>query len=126
MTGRSVEIICTACGADALLRREPIYEGFSKVGDRLLCSACGCEFEDEESVPYKEVRTGPAVFSDADRTEHVDVFAGDEKHRLCRYCKHYVVNPFTQRCGFHNRIVEATDTCPDFDEQEEESMGEDS
>jgi len=43
-----------------------------------------------------------------------DIFAEDEKGRNCRYCKHYVVNPFTQRCGLHGRTVEATDTCEDF------------
>ena len=27
----------------------------------------------------------------------------------------YVVNPFTQRCGLHNRVVQATDYCDDFE-----------
>jgi hypothetical protein len=114
-----VEIVCTACGADTLLRREPFYEGFRKVGDRLLCASCGHEFEDEESVPYKRLQKAPSVFSEADRSKHVDVFAADEKGCLCRYCMHYVVNPFTQRCGLHNQVVEATDTCPDFEKKEE-------
>jgi len=119
MSAHSVEIVCTACGADTLVRREPVYEGFKKVGEKLLCASCGCEFADEESVPYKRARKSPAVFSEADLSKHVDVFAGDEKHRLCRYCQHYVVNPFTQRCGLHDRVVEATDTCPDFEEKKE-------
>jgi hypothetical protein len=29
------------------------------------------------------------------------------------------VNPFTQRCGLHQRAVKATDYCDDFDPREE-------
>ena len=119
MTRQPVEIVCTVCGADTLLRREPVYDGFKKIGEELLCAACGHAFESEETVPFKQRSQGPSIFSDADRPRNVDVFAGDEKGRLCRYCKNYVVNPFTQRCSLHNRVVEATDTCPDFEKQEE-------
>jgi hypothetical protein len=116
----SLEITCPACGKETLLRREPRYEGFKKVGDTLSCLACGHEFASEEDVPYRD-RSGPAVFSEEDRSATVDVFAEDEKGRNCRHCRHYVVNPFTQRCGLHNRVVEATDSCPDFSPPEAES-----
>jgi hypothetical protein len=32
MKARSVEILCAACGADTLVKMEPVYEGFKKVG----------------------------------------------------------------------------------------------
>jgi hypothetical protein len=35
--------------------------------------------------------------------------------RICRNCRSYVVNPFTQKCMLHEREVTATDTCPDFE-----------
>jgi hypothetical protein len=34
--------------------------------------------------------------------------------RICRHCRHYVVNPYTQKCMLHDREVTAVDTCADF------------
>ena len=59
------------------------------------------------------------VFTDADKSEQVDVFEEDEKARNCRHCAHYIVNPFTQRCALHFKEVQATDLCDDFEVKEE-------
>ncbi len=112
-----VEISCPACGTDALLLRTPRYDGFSKVGETLSCSACGHEFDSEEQVPFR--RQAPVrIFTDADRSAKLDVFEGEET-RLCLHCRHYVVNPFTQWCGVHKKEVAATDTCSSFDRKDE-------
>lgn len=113
------EIVCTACGADTLVKREPTYEGFKKVGETFVCVSCGHAFASEAEVPFKGRKT-LNIFSKADLGPKVDVFAGDEKGRICRYCGHYVVNPFIQRCGRHHREVQATDTCSDFAVKEPE------
>jgi hypothetical protein len=115
----SLEFVCSECGAEALLRREPVYEGFKKTGERLLCSACGHEFESTDQVPFRS-KEAPAVFDNGDRPEPVTVFNEDERHKNCRYCKHYVVNPFVQRCDLHRRFVEATDFCPEFEKKPED------
>ena len=111
---KSVEIICSHCGAEALLSREPVYEGFTKTGEQLSCSACGFEFPSEEEVPYKEKEAAPVVFTDADRSEKVQVFDEGENKSLCRYCANYVVNPFMQFCSHHKKEVQATDSCAEF------------
>ncbi|MDP6630631.1 MAG: hypothetical protein QGH42_13475 [Kiritimatiellia bacterium] len=108
-----IEILCTACGEDTLLKREPVYEGFTRAGEELSCASCGHVYASEAEVPFKEKRT-VEVFTDDDRPDTVDIFDDDEKQRVCRYCKHYVVNPFAQRCDRHVRFVEATDYCDDF------------
>jgi hypothetical protein len=113
VSNKPLEIKCTACAADAWLRREAVYEGFKKTGETLRCSACGHEFASEAEVPFK-ARKIPRVFTDADRSKTVEIFRGDEKGRNCRHCRHYVVNPFVQRCGLHHREVKATDLCADF------------
>jgi rRNA maturation protein Nop10 len=113
MADRTLEIICTACGADTLVRREPRFEGFKKVGERLLCASCGHEFASEAEVPFKQ-KTSLAVFGAEDKSREIRVFRDDEKGRTCRHCAHYVVNPFTQRCGRTQKIVQATDSCEDF------------
>jgi rubredoxin len=113
-----VEIQCPSCGKEALLLREPKYDGFTRVGETLSCSSCGHEFETEEDVPFKE-RKAAAVFSDEDRSPDLHVFEEGEV-QICRHCRHYVINPFTQWCGVHKKEVEATDTCKAFDRKEEE------
>ena len=101
----SVEIVCPACGDETLLLRKPVYDGFAKVGEALSCSGCGHVFLSEEDVPFKEQRR-VEVFTDADRPEVPTVFKGDEV-KFCRHCRHYVLNPFTQWCGVHNKEVAA-------------------
>ena len=123
MAQNSIEIVCTACGQEALLRREPVYEGFRRVGEQLICSGCGHVYEDEASVPFK-TRKMTSIFGEQDRPVTADIFGDDERHKNCRYCKHYVVNPFTQRCGLHDKEVQATDICFDFEEAEEEQADE--
>ncbi|MBP7829432.1 MAG: hypothetical protein KA248_05905 [Kiritimatiellae bacterium] len=115
---KGIEIVCAACGAEALLRREPRYEGFRKTGEILTCAACGHEYASEEEVPFKE-KGRPHVFSEADRSAPVHVFREGEAERLCRHCVHYVINPFMQWCGLHRREVEATDTCARFQRKPE-------
>ena len=112
--GATNQIACAACGEDSLLKRTPVYDGFRKTGETLSCANCGHVFASEAEVPFKGP-TRPRIFDDADRPRNVDVFRDDPRGRMCRYCRHYVVNPFTQRCGRHCRSVEATDGCADFE-----------
>ncbi|MBN2162342.1 MAG: hypothetical protein JXR25_15120 [Pontiellaceae bacterium] len=113
---KAVEIICRNCGADTLLRRDPIYEGFTRTGEQLSCSSCGYVYDEETDVPFKTRTTDPQIFTDADRSVKVDVFDEGENARLCRYCASYIVNPFTQFCAVHKKEVQATDTCPRFEQ----------
>jgi len=118
MGEKALEIICPVCGRDTLLVRRPRYEGFTKTGETLTCASCGHEFADEAEIPFKH-QPKVRVFTDADRPPDVKVFEQHEADALCRHCRHYVVNPFLQRCGLHRREVEATDTCPQFQRKPE-------
>lgn len=107
------EMMCPVCGKETLVIKEPVYEGFNRVGERMKCAVCGHRFEaPAESAPAKKV---PAIFTEADRPAAIKIFAEGENRTICRYCKNYLVNPFTQRCSRHNKEVEATDTCRDFE-----------
>ncbi|MDE0839600.1 MAG: hypothetical protein OSB41_11185 [Kiritimatiellae bacterium] len=109
----ALEIVCDACGQESLLRREPVYEGFTKVGESLSCMACGHTYADEADVPFKS--GAPAsIFSDADKSKLPDVFDPDVDTRNCRNCQNYLQNPFTQWCTVHRKDVDALDTCPSF------------
>ena len=112
----AVEILCSNCGADTLLKREAVYDGFTRVGEKLSCSSCGFVYASEDDVPFKAGPAAPRVFTDADRSAKVEVFDEGENRRLCRYCANYIVNPFTQFCSLHKKEVQATDTCDAFSE----------
>jgi hypothetical protein len=120
MAGRSLEIVCSACGTDSLVKRVPKYDGFKKVGETFACVSCGHEYESEDATPFK-IKKASSIFGEEDRLKKVDLFTPDEKGKNCRYCQHYVVNPFTQRCGLNNRIVQATDVCEKFEKKPEEN-----
>jgi len=112
----AVEIICRNCGADTLLKREAIYDGFTKIGETLICSSCGHIYTKESEVPFKRKADEPVIFTEADRSKKVDVFNDGENRQLCRYCANYIVNPFTQFCSLHKKEVQATDTCSRFEQ----------
>ncbi|MDF7809048.1 hypothetical protein P4E94_16500 [Pontiellaceae bacterium B12219] len=120
---KSVEIICRNCGADTLLQRDALYDGFTKTGEKLSCSSCGFEYASENEVPFKTKTAEPVIFTEADRSEAADVFDESENKNLCRYCANYIVNPFTQFCSKHKKEVQATDTCPQFEQAEEKQIG---
>lgn len=107
-------ILCPGCGQESLLKTVPRYDGFKKTGEVLACVSCGHEFSSEADVPYKQKRVS-RVFDETDQPRSVKVFNPGEAASLCRHCRHYVVNPFCQRCGLKNRLVEATDSCESFE-----------
>ncbi len=115
----ALEIICDSCGEETLLRREPVYDGFTKTGESLQCMACGKVFADEADVPFKVART-VEIFSDADRSEVEEVFDNDADTRNCRHCAAYLANPFTQWCSRHSKEVDAMDTCSAFKRKAED------
>lgn len=111
----AMEIRCQACGRVALARPEPVYEEFRKVAETFVCTACGHRYATREQTPFVSAADSrPAVFTDADKPEAVRVFRSDERRRSCAWCRHFIVNPFCQRCGITNREVEATDVCARF------------
>lgn len=118
------EILCSACHAESLVVREPVYEGFKKVGESFRCAACGHVYANEADVPFKE-RKSLGIFSEADRSATPKIFAEGENRRLCRYCAHFVVNPFTQWCGVHKKEVAATDSCAHFKQKQNALPGTD-
>jgi hypothetical protein len=112
---KKAEIYCPVCGKVTFVVRRPVFEGLKKVGEKLVCSTCGTDFEDEAKVEFVE-------------RGKVEVFTDEDGVRLCMNCQHYVVNPFIQRCMLSMDEVEATDTCKHFvrrPEQKKEEEKED-
>lgn len=123
----AAEIQCVACGKVSLLLREPVYEGFTKVGEILKCTACGYVYESEDDLPLLHKPKAKPLFSEKDLPAGPHVFVEGEAEALCHHCLHYTVNPFLQWCGLHRKEVDATDSCAQFEPKpvvEEESPDE--
>ena len=56
---RPIEILCPACGQDALVKREKVYDGFKHTGEKLSCAACSHVFPDETAIPFKAKKSVP-------------------------------------------------------------------
>lgn len=98
---KGAQIFCPVCDKVTFVVRRPLYDGLRKVGEKLGCCECKTEFEDETKLQFVEQKK-------------VEVFSEQDGLRLCMNCRHYVVNPFVQRCMVHKKEVEATDTCIAF------------
>jgi uncharacterized protein YbaR (Trm112 family) len=119
-----VEINCTNCRTESFLQRDALYEGLTKTGESLSCSACGHVYPNEDAVPFLYETPKAIVFTDADRSQNPNIFSNTEAENLCRYCASYIVNPFTQFCARHKKEVQATDSCPQFKKREDNSDSE--
>ena len=117
---RSMEIKCEACGTTAVVKPEAVYEEFKKTGTHYICTACGKVYPSEEETPFVKASGKPSVFTDDDKPERLSIFSDDERQKCCGWCQHFVINPFTQRCGLTNTPTEATDLCVRFEKKEDE------
>lgn len=113
---------CPSCNKDVLFVSEKQYDGFSVVGEILRCTECGGEQQASETAATKKADPLADLFSDADLEKNPQVFDGNENATMCRYCMHYVVNPFRQRCMVHEKDVDATDTCGDFEAADQDEL----
>lgn len=112
------EIHCSACGRDALVRPEAVYEGFRKTGEAFVCTACGHRYADRASTPFRAAPKRPPLLADGPAS-HPSLFDEEDRHHCCLYCRNYVVSAFGQRCGETNRTTEATECCLRFESKEE-------
>lgn len=110
----NLEIKCTACRRVALVRLEAVYDGFRKTGEVFVCTACGHRYASREDTPFIAADSHPRVFTAQDKPDPTHVFHADERRKCCGWCLNFVVNPFNQRCGLTNRVMQATDLCARF------------
>ena len=116
---KSMEIRCAVCHAVTLVRAEPVYEGFKKTGEAYICMGCGTRYASAEEAPFVHAAARPRVFTEADKPRAPAVFSDDERQRSCAWCSHFIVNPFSQRCGLSNKETQATDLCVRFEKKAE-------
>ena len=110
---------CKTCGEVTLWIAKPVFDGFRKTGDRIVCSDCGAE-QQAPAAPVLPVAAStpkkalPSIFDESDRPSETRLADDGESRHMCRHCRHYLVNAFTQRCALTLTEVKATDSCPQF------------
>lgn len=116
-----MELFCPSCNTSALHIKKAVYDGFTKTGEVLTCTACGHERPMAEQEAPLPASPKPSIFSEDDVPEIFKIDGQDEQVETCRHCEHYVANPFTQRCSLHKKEVQATDSCGQFVRGKDES-----
>jgi len=111
---KSMEIRCAVCRTTALVRSEPVYDGFKKIGEAFICTGCGTRYASAEETPFVQTASRPNIFREEDKPARPPIFSDDERQKCCSWCTHFVVNPFSQRCGLTNKETQATDLCVRF------------
>lgn len=119
---RSLEITCTACGKTTFVRAEPVFEGFKKVGEAYICLSCGHRYPSAAETPFTkpEPQKGNGLFQPTEKKDLADLLGIQMKHHSCRWCAHWILHPFDQRCGLTNKHTESTDECNRFQEKTQE------
>jgi predicted RNA-binding Zn-ribbon protein involved in translation (DUF1610 family) len=117
MNSKQNKIICPHCGQESFVKSKPVYEGFKKIGEELSCVNCGHVFKDEAEIPYK-TKQSVINLTDTQNKKHLKILEDENNHKICRYCKYYVVNPFSQRCTYWNKQVEPSDSCENFTDKQ--------
>ncbi|MGA0333300.1 MAG: hypothetical protein ACO3NW_05035 [Kiritimatiellia bacterium] len=106
---------CKKCQEETLFVSEAQYEGFQKVAEKQKCTVCGTESQ-ASAPPPRKADPLAALFGEGRAEKKPDLFDVEaETARLCRKCTNYVLHPFTQRCGLHDKEVAATDSCEQFE-----------
>ena len=119
------EIVCMHCGANSFLVKKSIMDGWTKVGEVLLCSSCAGMIYDltaQEEEPEKTDNKPKedcsldslSSFLGTEREEKPSLDSEDLEKHFCRDCKYFVHHPFLDRCSLHEKEINPMDDCKSF------------
>lgn len=115
------KIVCPHCGEATILKVKPKMDGWTRVGDVLVCALCGAE----AGVPEKADDGGKnsaaalaALLGEAPAPK-LRLDPGSEHRRFCRNCRHKIEHPFVLRCGRDGREIDPGGCCEAFETEEE-------
>ena len=115
------EVNCKDCGAGAFAVKKPLMDGWTKLGDIFVCSACGAKIADapvaeEQSKEAKNDAASSKLlgFLGLEKEEKKKIEATEDEKHFCRDCANLVSHPFLFRCDLHKKDVNPMDDCPDY------------
>lgn len=116
--------VCRHCGKESIAKLEKIMDGWTYMGDAIVCAFCNAAVSSPDNVP--------AAASPGSAAEHADGLerlssllnetpvetkrlVADDDARFCRDCVNFLRHPFVSRCLLHDKPVEPMDDCDDFE-----------
>ena len=115
------KIICPRCGEATVVKSKPKMEGWTRVGDVLVCALCGAEVgapaPDAERRANAASTAALAALLGETAAPKVRLDPGSEHRRFCRNCRHRIEHPFVLRCGRDGRVIDPGDCCEHFTEE---------
>lgn len=112
---------CPRCGGKTILKTKNKMDGFSIVGNCLVCALCGAEFGEastapETSVERKSADRLAALLGDVAPPEPgADLTPEADYGRFCRNCIHFIEHPFQTRCGRDGKEADPMGECAHFE-----------
>ena len=116
--------VCRHCGKESIAKLERIMDGWTYVGDTVVCAFC--------KAPVSDARDDDSpglADSTVDESSGIDRLASlldeapaetlqlapEADARFCRDCVNFLRHPFVSRCLLHDKPVEPMDDCDDFE-----------
>ena len=114
------KITCPFCKEPSMAKVKNVLDGFTKVGEVLVCMLCGAELGTvETSAQANSVQSNQkihdlGVLLGAAPAARARLAAADDEKRFCKDCKHFLKHPFVDRCDLDNHPVDPMDDCDKF------------
>ena len=115
------KIVCPHCGENTILKSKPKMDGWTRVGDVLVCALCGAEAGVPEKADGGEKTASAALaalLGEAPAPK-LRLDPGSEHKRFCRNCRHKIEHPFVLRCDRNGREIDPGGCCENFEPEEE-------
>ena len=118
--GESVR--CPHCGERTVVKSKKKLDGFTVVGELLVCALCGAELgapEEAKSAAPDRASSDrlAALLGDVSVDEKADLTPGEDYGRFCRNCLHFIEHPFKTLCGLDGSAVDPMGECPRFQQK---------
>lgn len=108
---------CPHCGENTVAKSKPKMEGWTRVGDELVCALCGGVLGVPEKAGGEKSSSSAAALAallgEAPEPKfRLDPGAGHR--RFCRNCRNLIEHPFVLRCGLDGREIDPGGCCANF------------
>ena len=114
---------CPHCGENTIAKSKPKMDGWTRVGDVLVCALCGAELgvpdaADDGKAAAASTAALAALLGEGPAAK-IRLDPGSEYRRFCRNCRHRIEHPFVLRCDLDGHEIDPGGCCANFAPAEE-------
>ena len=108
------KITCPFCHEQSIAKKKTKFDGFTQLGEVLVCMLCNAELGPVESAATQSAAGKLAALLGAAPPAAARLAAAENEKRFCKDCRHFLPHPFVDRCELDNRPVEAMGDCEKY------------